>query len=94
MPGPVASAAGLLAAFDVVLNTSVFEGVSVATLEAVAAGVPVVAADVGGQHEALGPADQLLDVSAPDRDWANAVEAAAARPRRAGAGRAGTARCG
>ena len=80
MPGGVAEAAALLGAFDVVLNTSGFEGVSVATMEAVAAGVPVVTADVGGQREAVGLADRLLDPGAPDRDWADAVEAAAVRP--------------
>ena len=80
MPGPVAGAAALLPAFDVFLNTSLFEGVSVATMEAVAAGVPVVTADVGGQSEAVGPADVLMDRTASDAAWADRIEAAAARP--------------
>jgi glycosyltransferase involved in cell wall biosynthesis len=43
----------LLPAFDVYLNTSVSEGVSVTILEAMAAGVPVVATAVGGTPEVV-----------------------------------------
>lgn len=77
--GPVVDAADLLPAYDVFLNTSLWEGVSIATMEAVAAGIPVVAADVGGQREAVGPHDTLLPTDAPDADWVHAVRAAAAR---------------
>lgn len=56
MPGFV-DVEGLMPAFDVVLNTSDFEGFSIATQEALFSGLPVIAADVGGQseidHEAL-----------------------------------------
>lgn len=76
--GPVADAADLVPAYDVFLNTSLWEGVSVATMEAVAAGVPVVASDVGGQREAVGPHDTLLPPNAPNADWAYAVQEAAA----------------
>lgn len=43
-----------LAAFDVFLMTSEFEGFPIALVEAMAAGIPVVATDVGGVGEALG----------------------------------------
>ena len=50
-PGALDAAAGYYAAFDVLLNTSAYEGYSVAMLEALAAGCPVVASDVGGARE-------------------------------------------
>lgn len=77
MPGPVAEASSIVGAFDVFLNTSCYEGVSIATMEAVAAKVPVVTGDVGGQREAIGPNDHLLDEEASDEVWADAVERAA-----------------
>jgi glycosyltransferase involved in cell wall biosynthesis len=53
MPGDVHPIDPYLAAFDIFLNTSVFEGLSVALLEAIAAGLPVVTADAGGNREVL-----------------------------------------
>jgi glycosyltransferase involved in cell wall biosynthesis len=50
-PGAVDNAAPYYAAFDVLLNTSAYEGYSVAMLEALASGCPVVASDVGGARE-------------------------------------------
>jgi len=47
-PGQVRDIEPYYAAFDVFLNTSIFEGLSVATLEAVQAGCPIVTADAGG----------------------------------------------
>jgi glycosyltransferase involved in cell wall biosynthesis len=47
------------AAFDVYLNTSLFEGLSIALLEAIAAGCPIVASAVGGVREVL-PTDAVL----------------------------------
>lgn len=81
LPGPVAGMDGLVGAFDVFLNTSSFEGVSIATMEAVAAGVPVVSADAGGQIEAVGPTDAVLAQDAMDSDFADAVLAASGRIR-------------
>ena len=77
--GPVADAASLVRACDVFLNTSLWEGVSVAAMEAVAAGVPVVGSDVGGQREAAGPDATPQPPDALDARWAAAVRAAAAR---------------
>ncbi|HEY4253360.1 MAG TPA: glycosyltransferase [Roseomonas sp.] len=80
IPGPVADAGALMPAFDLLLNTSSHEGVSIASMEAVAAGVPVVSADVGGQAEALGSADALLPPDAPAIAWRDAIRAGLARP--------------
>lgn len=44
-----------LAAFDVFLMASEFEGFPISLVEAMAMGLPVVATDVGGVAEALGP---------------------------------------
>ncbi len=49
--GAVAEVAGLLSASDVLVSTSLHEGLSLAQLEALAAGKPVVATDVGGLPE-------------------------------------------
>lgn len=50
----------VMPAFDVVLNTSDFEGFSIATQEALFSGLPVIAADVGGQSEIDHPALTLV----------------------------------
>jgi glycosyltransferase involved in cell wall biosynthesis len=52
--GACVDPAPLLAASDAFLSTSAFEGLSLAQLEALAAGVPVVATDVGGAREIAG----------------------------------------
>ena len=77
LPGFIASAADCLAALDLFLNTSRYEGLSVATLEALAAGLPVVASEVGGQGEMPAPGLTLLPADAPLSDWAAALEASA-----------------
>ncbi|HXA14200.1 MAG TPA: glycosyltransferase [Opitutaceae bacterium] len=51
--GPVPDAERHYAAFDVFLNTSAFEGLSVALLEAIQTGCPIVTADAGGNAEIL-----------------------------------------
>ena len=53
MPGAVVGASELAGCFDVFLNTSRFEGVSVAIMEAVAAGTPVVALRNGALAETV-----------------------------------------
>ena len=73
MPGFVPDAVRVLSAFDVVLNSSHFEGLSIATLEAIIAGVPVVASRVGGQGELTHDALALLPVDAPLAEWVDAL---------------------
>src|SRR6185295_8217097 len=76
MPGFVADAAACLPAFDILLNTSSYEGTSIACLEALANGVPVVASRVGGQGELRSDAMTLVDADAPIDDWAEVVSKA------------------
>ena len=59
MPGNVHPVDPYYSAFDVYLNTSVFEGLSIALLEAAQAGCPIVAANAGGNSEAM-PQDAIL----------------------------------
>jgi glycosyltransferase involved in cell wall biosynthesis len=51
LPGFVSPVEPWLAACDVVVNVSRYEGLSIAVQEALAAGLPVIATDVGGQGE-------------------------------------------
>jgi glycosyltransferase involved in cell wall biosynthesis len=76
LPGFIAGASSCLPAFDVLLNTSRYEGLSIATLEALAAGLPVVASAVGGQGEIHAPGLHLVAESETDSTWVNAIEAA------------------
>jgi glycosyltransferase involved in cell wall biosynthesis len=59
-PGPVQPVEPYYSAFDIFLNTSVHEGLSVAILEAMVRGCPVVSADAGGAAEVLGEDDRLI----------------------------------
>jgi glycosyltransferase involved in cell wall biosynthesis len=59
--------------FDVYLNTSSCEGMSIAVMEAQAHGIPCVLSDVGGQSEVAADADILVDESAPAHVYAEAV---------------------
>jgi len=79
LPGFVPNAADCLPAFDLLLNTSRYEGLSIATLEALVAGLPVVASDVGGQGEISAPGLALLPFAASDIAWACAVDTALRR---------------
>jgi glycosyltransferase involved in cell wall biosynthesis len=64
LPGFASPVAPWLAAFDVLLNTSDYEGYSIATQEALAAGLPVVATAVSGQVEDPQPGLRLLEPQA------------------------------
>jgi len=81
LAGPVPDAVRCLPAFDVVLNSSRHEGLSIATLEALANGVPVVASAVGGQGEVAHDGLRLLPPEAADATWAATLEDAARTPR-------------
>jgi glycosyltransferase involved in cell wall biosynthesis len=78
MPGFIAGAVGCLPAFDVMLNTSDFEGLSISTLEALVNNVPVVASRVGGQGELACEGLSLLDETASRETWVEALEKAIA----------------
>jgi len=75
MPGSVADVATLYAACDALVSTSEFEGLSLAQLEALASGLPVVTTAVGGAPEcvARGASMTLVDVDAPPEAYARAL---------------------
>lgn len=70
LPGFVDPVGPWYAAFDAVLNVSRHEGLSMATREALDAGLTVVAADVGGQGEIRHPRLRLLPAGASPSDFA------------------------
>lgn len=71
--GPVTPSEPYLHAFDVLLNTSHYEGLSIACLEAVQLGCPVVARAVNGQAEIQGEGVVLIPPDAPAADYAQAI---------------------
>jgi glycosyltransferase involved in cell wall biosynthesis len=79
LPGFVPDVATFLSAFDLLLNTSHFEGLSMATLEALVAGVPVVASAVGGQGEVPAESLVLVPPTASSMHWLGAIDAALQR---------------
>jgi glycosyltransferase involved in cell wall biosynthesis len=70
------------AAFDCFLNTSEYEGLSIATLEARQFGLPLILSDVGGQREVGGDRTCLLKADAPVGSYVAAIRAAGALDRR------------
>jgi glycosyltransferase involved in cell wall biosynthesis len=71
----VSEMADVLAVFDVAVLCSKVEGFPNAVMEAMAAGRPVVAPDVGGVRELVRDGDTGRLVTSRDpRDWADAVE--------------------
>ena len=73
LPGFVDPVEPWYAAADAFLNVSRHEGLSMATAEALAAGLPVVAADVGGQREISHARLELLPSNAPPEAFARAL---------------------
>lgn len=85
LPGFVDPIEPWYAAFDALLNVSRHEGLSMATAEALASGLPVVATDVGGQRELASPRLVLLDAASPAGAIARALDALPVRESLAGA---------
>lgn len=81
-PGPVQPSEEYYSAFDVFLNTSIYEGLSVAVLEAIGRGCPVVSANAGGNAEALGPTDRLIEDSSDIDAYGKAIVEVFDRPQR------------
>jgi glycosyltransferase involved in cell wall biosynthesis len=79
LPGFVTDVEPWLAACDALLNVSRFEGLSIAVQEALAAGLPVIAADVGGQAEIAHPGLELVDAGAPAAEFARRLARHAVR---------------
>ena len=73
--GSVGQIADILAASDVLVSTSAHEGLSLAQLEALAAGLPVVTTAVGGAEELARdhPHVHLLPADAPAADFARVI---------------------
>ena len=74
-PGILGNPAELLAQADALLSVSAYEGLSLAHLEALAAGVPLVATDAGGTSEIAAQSDAvtLLPLEAPAAQFAAAL---------------------
>ena len=75
-PGALDATGDMLATGDVLISVSAHEGLSLAHLEALAAGVPVLATEVGGTGEiaAQTPAMTLLPPDAEDAAFVDALE--------------------
>lgn len=82
LPGNVDPVEPYFAAFDVYLNTSVFEGLSIALLEALRAGCPVVAANAGGNREVMPDSAVLVEDSADIQAYVDGILELRTRGRR------------
>jgi len=71
------------AAFDCFLNTSQFEGLSIASMEAKQTGLPMVLTNVGGQQELRGEGITFLDRNAAVESFAAKIRVAATESRQA-----------
>jgi len=88
MTGYTANVRSLLPAADLYAGNSISEGISITILEAMAAGLPVVATAVGGTPEVLGPdSGALVPARTPDRLAAAILGLAKDPARRAALGR-------
>ncbi len=54
LPGELKNARRLLKGFDLFVLPSIYEGLSISLIEAVLAGIPALASDVGGNREVIG----------------------------------------
>lgn len=70
--GGLPDASQYLQAFNVFLNTSLWEGLSMACTEARISRIPAVISNVGGQSE-IDPCVTVLDLAEPDRIWAETL---------------------
>jgi glycosyltransferase involved in cell wall biosynthesis len=71
--GEVKQAEELCPSFDLFLNTSLYEGLSRATLSAVTQGCPVLATAVGGIAEILSPPNRAISADASPTEFADAA---------------------
>lgn len=78
--GVVPGADRVLAAFDVIVLSSRSEGTPMVLLEAMAAGVPVVASAVGGVPDVVGHAEAHLVRAGDERELAQAIRDVHDRP--------------
>jgi glycosyltransferase involved in cell wall biosynthesis len=76
MPGFIPRAEDFITSFNIFLNTSHHEGLSIATLESLLKLCPVVASKVGGQGEVEANGIWLVDKDAPLRTWVEAIDQA------------------
>ena len=74
LPGFVQNATKYLPAFNIMLNTSSYEGLSIATLEALVNKVPVVASKVGGQGEITSDNLYLIPEVTSEKNWSKVLE--------------------
>ena len=72
-PGAVANPEDYYPAFDILLSTSSYEGLSISMLEARALSCPVVASDVGGAAEIESELITLLPCDAAPEEYADSV---------------------